>query len=69
MCSSDLLSAEGEALYAKAVPLLLAGNAELLDGADESRVRDAARLLQTTLRRMMDDPAEADLLINFGRVS
>jgi DNA-binding MarR family transcriptional regulator len=63
------LSAEGEALYAKAVPLLLAGNAELLDGADESRVRDAARLLQTTLRRMMDDPAEADLLINFGRVS
>jgi DNA-binding MarR family transcriptional regulator len=61
------LSAAGEALYAKAVPLLLEGNAELLAGFADEQVRDAVRLLQTTLRRMMDDPVTADLLINFGR--
>ena len=64
------LSAAGEALYSKAVPLLLEGNAELLDGFDDERLRDAVRLLQTTIRRMMtDDPAAADLLINFGRLA
>ncbi len=61
------LSPAGEALYAKAVPLLLEGNAELLDGFEDGQVRDAVRLLQTTIRRMMDDPKAADLLINFGR--
>jgi MarR family transcriptional repressor of emrRAB len=63
------LSTAGEAQYARAVPLLLAGNAELLDGFGEERVRDAVRLLQTTIRRMMDDPQTADLLINFGRLA
>lgn len=62
------LSAAGEAQYARAVPLLLAGNAELLKGFEDGQVRDAVRLLQTTIRRMMDDPQAAELLINFGRM-
>ena len=61
------LSPEGEATYAQAVPLLLAGNAELLEGFDDKQVRDAVRLLQATIRRMIDDPKAADLLLNFGR--
>src|SRR3954464_4522653 len=35
------LSPEGEAAYSQAVPLLLAGNAELLAGFGEDQVRDA----------------------------
>jgi DNA-binding MarR family transcriptional regulator len=61
------LTPEGEALYAKAVPLLLAGNAELLEGFSDEQIRHAARLLQASIRRMMEDPKEADLLLNFGR--
>ena len=61
------LSPEGEATYAKAVPLLLAGNAELLQGFDDAQIRAATRLLQATIRRMIDDPKAADLLLNFGR--
>jgi DNA-binding MarR family transcriptional regulator len=63
------LSAAGEAQYSQAVPLLLQGNAELLEGFADEQVRDAVRLLQTTMRRMMDDPTIADLLINFGRMA
>jgi DNA-binding MarR family transcriptional regulator len=62
------LSPAGEAQYSKAVPLLLEGNAELLAGFEDGQLRDAVRLLQTTIRRMMDDPQAADLLINFGRL-
>ena len=61
------LTPAGEALYAKAVPLLLAGNAELLQGCSEVEIRSAARLLQAAIRRMTDDPKTADLVIDFGR--
>jgi DNA-binding MarR family transcriptional regulator len=61
------LTPAGEALYAQAVPLLLAGNAELLAGFSDDEVRHAVRLLQTAIRRMIDDPKTAELLINFGR--
>lgn len=61
------LSPAGEAQYAQAVPLLLAGNAELLAGFSEQQVRAAVRLLQSSIRRMIDDPKAAELLINFGR--
>ena len=61
------LSPAGEAVYLSAVPLLQEGNAELLQGFSSEEVRAAVRLLQRTVRRMIDDPKAADLLINFGR--
>jgi len=61
------LSPQGEAVYRQAVPLLLAGNAELLQGFSDAEIRATVRLLQSSVRRMIEDPKVADLLINFGR--
>jgi DNA-binding MarR family transcriptional regulator len=61
------LSPEGQRVYDQAVPILLAGNAELTDGFDEEDLRLAVRLLQHTIRRMIEDPKTADKLLNFGR--
>lgn len=61
------LSPAGEELYAKAVVLLLRDNASILDGVDEALLRNATRLLQQSVRRMIVNEDEADALINFGR--
>ena len=61
------LSAAGVAAYSRAIPLLRSGNADLLQDSSEAEVRAAARLLQRSVRRMVEDPKVADQLIEFGR--
>jgi DNA-binding MarR family transcriptional regulator len=57
----------GKAVYRDAVAILKARNEAVLDGVDPRRLRDAARVLQTTLERLTDDGELAADLLSFGR--
>lgn len=61
------LSAKGEVLHVDAFKRLVAGNGATLAKLDEREVRQAARVLQQVLRAVMDDPLEAEKLLDYGR--
>lgn len=61
------LSAKGEALHTDAFKRLVAGNSTTLAKLGEDQVRQAARVLQQVLRAVMDDPLEAEKLLDYGR--
>jgi DNA-binding MarR family transcriptional regulator len=57
----------GKSVYGEAVAILKARNEAVLAGIDPSRLRDAARVLQTTLERLTGDGGLAADLLSFGR--
>ncbi|WP_296599165.1 MarR family winged helix-turn-helix transcriptional regulator [Phenylobacterium sp.] len=61
------LSAEGEALHSRAVEGAVSRHARFTAGLDETEIRAAARVLQRVLRNLMDDPLEAETLLDYGR--
>lgn len=61
------LSPEGEALHSRLVEGALARNAQFAAGLDETQIREAARILQRVLRNLMEDPFEAEKLLDYGR--
>ncbi len=61
------LSDQGEVTYGKAVEILKDRNQWVLQDIDPERLRDATRVLQKSLRRLIDDDDLALDLITFGR--
>jgi DNA-binding MarR family transcriptional regulator len=61
------LTDQGEATYGVAVQILKDRNQWILQDVDPKRLRDATRVVQTALRRLIDDDALALDLISFGR--
>jgi DNA-binding MarR family transcriptional regulator len=61
------LSDLGEATYGKAVAILRDRNQAVLADVDSRRLREATRVLQTTLARLVADAELSDDLITFGR--
>lgn len=61
------LSAKGEALHADAFKRLAMANRGALDKLGEAEIRQAARVLQQVLRAVMEDPLEAEKLLDYGR--
>ena len=61
------LSDMGEVTYGKAVEILKDRNQWVLQDIDPKRLRDATRVLQKSLRRLIDDDDLALDLITFGR--
>jgi DNA-binding MarR family transcriptional regulator len=57
----------GEVTYGKAVAILKERNQWVLEDIDPQRLRDATRVLQESLRRLVDDDELALDLITFGR--
>lgn len=60
------LTDQGEAVYGQAVAIMIGHNVQVLDGVDSARLRDAARVLQITLMRLVDDPDLGEDLVTFG---
>jgi len=61
------LTDQGEATYGTAVQILKERNQWVLQDVDPKRLRDATRVVQTALRRLIADDALALDLISFGR--
>jgi DNA-binding MarR family transcriptional regulator len=61
------LTDQGEAIYGKAVGILKERNQWVLQDIDPKRLRDATRVLQQSLSKLIDDDEMALDLISFGR--
>ena len=61
------LTEKGEALYQQGMPVLSALNRRILGDVEPARLRSAARILQSLLRNMVDEPELAEDVITFAR--
>lgn len=63
-----LLTEAGADLHARALPVVRSCNAGVLEGAADAQIRTAARVLQGVIRRTVDNPDDAQRLIDFERL-
>jgi DNA-binding MarR family transcriptional regulator len=61
------LTDEGEAVYARGVPLVAALSRRTLDGVEPDELRAFARTLQKIIRNLVDDPDWTDGVLEFAR--
>jgi DNA-binding MarR family transcriptional regulator len=61
------LTPAGEALYGRAVAMLLNYNLEAVQGVPEDEQRRLARSLETILRNLIGDPEEVNAILSFAR--
>jgi DNA-binding MarR family transcriptional regulator len=61
------LTQKGEDIYAEGLPALTDFSRRSLQGVDVEQLREFARLLQTIIRNMVDEPEWAEDLIAFAR--
>ena len=61
------LTEEGEAIYARGIPLVVEATQDALKGVDAETLREFARILQIIMGNLVDDPDWAHELISYGR--